>query len=635
MKICKLCGKEFEPKVHNAEICYREHYVPCRICGKPVNLNGRPNRTKRLMYLERHIAYCSKDCACKGIGLDKQEKAEQLIDLNKLKYYIEQTAIPISDIAKIFNTSVDFINARCKNNNFIRSETLKEQSLNFRNEQISKVLKKKYENEDAKKAMIQKQQNTYEQKTGYKSNFQNPESRLKGKKTKLEKYGNENYTNPKKMIETRKRKNQGKFWTDEQIQKGMKTRIKLYGSNNNRAKIIQTNLKNHNIKWWINPEKIKLTWNNKSKEEKQNIVTKQQKTCLKKYNKVNPMQTIEIQNKIKQKFIKKYGVDNPFKDPKIKEQIAKTNLARYGTVYPITLFSYLNNKTISKINKRINEKLKHIGCDTELEKIVGNNSYDILVKPNTLLEINPTYTHNSTVGPFIGGRHISPKDKDYHINKTNKAIENKFNCIHFFDWEDEDKLINFLKPKQKIYARNCILKEITKNEIDSFLNKYHFQNTCNNQQIKLGLFYNNELIQVMSFGKPRYNKNYEWELLRLCTHCDYIIIGGSEKLFKYFINSYNPRSIISYCDNSKFTGNVYKRLGFKFKNLSAPRVHWYNMKTKRHITDSLLNQRGFSQLHNDNNYTLYNKGDNNKELMLNNGYVQVYDCGQSTYIYVK
>ncbi len=95
MKICKLCGKEFEPKVYNAEICYREHNVACKICGKPVNLDGRSNRTKRLMYLEKHIAYCSKECACKGIGLNKQEKAEQFIDLNRLKYYIEETAMPI------------------------------------------------------------------------------------------------------------------------------------------------------------------------------------------------------------------------------------------------------------------------------------------------------------------------------------------------------------------------------------------------------------------------------------------------------------------------------------------------------------------------------------------------------------
>ena len=36
----------------------------------------------------------------------------------------------------------------------------------------------------------------------------------------------------------------------------------------------------------------------------------------------------------------------------------------------------------------------------------------------------------------------------------------------------------------------------------------------------------------------------------------------SEKLFKYFVNTYNPNSIISYCDFSKFRGVVYSNLGF-------------------------------------------------------------------------
>lgn len=62
----------------------------------------------------------------------------------------------------------------------------------------------------------------------------------------------------------------------------------------------------------------------------------------------------------------------------------------------------------------------------------------------------------------------------------------------------------------------------------------------------------------MSFGKPRYNKNYECELLRLCTKNGYAVVGGAEKLFSYFVKTHNPKSVISYCDLSKFMGNVYK-----------------------------------------------------------------------------
>ena len=139
----------------------------------------------------------------------------------------------------------------------------------------------------------------------------------------------------------------------------------------------------------------------------------------------------------------------------------------------------------------------------------------------------------------------------------------------------------------------------------------------------------------MTFGKPRYNKNYEYELLRLCTKPEYKIVGGAEKLFKHFVEKYIPESVISYCDNSKFTGDVYKRLGFKLKCLGQPSKHWYNIKTHRHITNNLLNQRGYSQLHGDKDYQLAERGKSNKELMLQAGYVEVYDCGISTYIYLN
>lgn len=33
-KICRLCGKEFEPKVWNASICSDDHYKTCVVCGK-------------------------------------------------------------------------------------------------------------------------------------------------------------------------------------------------------------------------------------------------------------------------------------------------------------------------------------------------------------------------------------------------------------------------------------------------------------------------------------------------------------------------------------------------------------------------------------------------------------------------
>jgi hypothetical protein len=69
-----------------------------------------------------------------------------------------------------------------------------------------------------------------------------------------------------------------------------------------------------------------------------------------------------------------------------------------------------------------------------------------------------------------------------------------------------------------------------------------------NSKIRLGLKYNNELVFIMTFSKPRFNKNYEWEMVRFCGLKDHTIVGGASKLFKHFVEKYNPKSVLSYAD---------------------------------------------------------------------------------------
>lgn len=106
------------------------------------------------------------------------------------------------------------------------------------------------------------------------------------------------------------------------------------------------------------------------------------------------------------------------------------------------------------------------------------------------------------------------------------------------------------------------------------------------------------------------------------------IVGGADKLFNYFIQNYQPQSIVSYCDTSKFEGAVYKKLGFEYLTTTLS-SHWYNLKTEQHILDSLLRSRGFDQLFGTN----YGKGTSNKELIIQHGFLEVVDSGQSTYIW--
>ena len=475
--------------------------------------------------------------------------------------------------------------------------------LNINSKLLNKILK---ENNILKsKEMINKSKSDGK----IKAYLEKPEIKNKIKQTKLERYGNENYNNREKFKET--------LNNNPQIVEHMIDNIK------------QTFLKKYGTEIPMQLESVK----NKFKQ-----------TCLKKYGVENPYQSKVIKEKIKQNLIENYGVDNISKSAiwknKFKEKTLKSNFKinrlnkinqtcreKYDIEWPCQLPQCINkSNSISKINQKFASLLEENNISFEQEFVLGNRKFDFKIE-NMLIEIDPSYTHNSTIGCGFNGHYENPLSKNYHLEKSKLAIKNGFFCIHVFDWDNWNKVINLLLSKKIVYAKNCELKEVSKKECDKFLNFYHLQNTCNGQKVKYGLYYNNELVQIMTFGKPRYNKNYEWELLRLCSNKDYKIVGGSEKLFKNFIRHYNPQSIISYCDNSKFSGEVYKRLEMILLSKGSPSCNW--SKGKEKITNNLLMQRGYDQLFNAN----YGKGTPNRNLMIQNGWVEVYDCGQSSYIW--
>lgn len=113
----------------------------------------------------------------------------------------------------------------------------------------------------------------------------------------------------------------------------------------------------------------------------------------------------------------------------------------------------------------------------------------------------------------------------------------------------------------KIRASKCIIRNVKRAEELSFLNDNHYQGYVSSTWCK-GLYYSDELVCLMSFGSPRFTNKYDWELLRLCTKNNFQVYGGASKLLSDF-RSNNIGSIISYCNRDKFSGTVYKALGFR------------------------------------------------------------------------
>ena len=93
----------------------------------------------------------------------------------------------------------------------------------------------------------------------------------------------------------------------------------------------------------------------------------------------------------------------------------------------------------------------------------------------------------------------------------------------------------------------------------------------------MGLFYNDELVQIASFSKTHnigkaksQNSKYEYEWVRGCPASNNIVIGGTSKLFKHFIRKYNPQSVLCYADWNLFDGKGYKECGFNFVGYTGP-----------------------------------------------------------------
>ena len=74
---------------------------------------------------------------------------------------------------------------------------------------------------------------------------------------------------------------------------------------------------------------------------------------------------------------------------------------------------------------------------------------------------------------------------------------------------------------------------------------------------------------------------------------------------------------------------MYGRLGFTLHHTTEPNKVWSKGNDK--VTNNLLLLRGYDQLFG----TDYGKGTSNEQLMIEHGWLPVYDCGQNVYEWRK
>ena len=142
---------------------------------------------------------------------------------------------------------------------------------------------------------------------------------------------------------------------------------------------------------------------------------------------------------------------------------------------------------------------------------------------NLCIEYDGLMFH-SKGGGFPGDN--SKRIKEKLINDINIKENTNYQLLtifenEFLDIKKQKIWLSVIKNKlkinsRKIYARKCKIKLISSKNSKSFLENNHLQGNANSS-VKLGLFFEEELVSLMTFGKSRYNKNIEYELIRFCS----------------------------------------------------------------------------------------------------------------------
>ena len=271
------------------------------------------------------------------------------------------------------------------------------------------------------------------------------------------------------------------------------------------------------------------------------------------------------------------------------------------------------------INEVISEKV-----ESSYRNLKDVGEIDIFIKDKNIgVEFNGLYWHSDQF-----------KDKYYHANKTKLCRNYGISLLQIMEDEwrykrsvCENIILTRLGMFKSIYARNCVVEEISYEKAKQFIEEHHMQGDCVSK-IRYGLLFDGELVSVMTFGENRKSLgskkiNSEYELLRYCNKSGYRVVGGASRLLKHFERNHNPKKITSYANLRWSNGDMYVKLGFEYIGDTEPN-YFYVKNGKRYgrfsFRKDILVKQGFDE----------NKTE--KEIMSQRGYKRIYDCGSKKFI---
>lgn len=414
--------------------------------------------------------------------------------------------------------------------------------------------------------------------------------------------------------------------------------------------------------------------NNPMKCEK--IQNKLKKITKEKLGVENPFYSKEIQKDIHDNlqnyFMENYGVKSPFAIKEIHDKSVKTMMFKNdkfsNEYYSIQDLAEKFNRDISTVAKCINDlnieykigypnkyyvhndeiyKLENYFkitskritsvCEKELvefvkslnikfiendRKIISPKELDIYIPSKKVaIEFDGVYFHSEL---FV--------DKYFHKNKTNLCNSIGVDLIHVFedDWKYKRPIVeSMIKSRlgiyeRKIFARKCEIKEVDKATSRLFLNENHLQGYASTTNLNLGLYYENELVQLISITYRGWHDN-NVELTRMVTKLNTQVIGGFSKLVNHFCKNYNCNYLVSYVYNAWFNGKGYLASGFSIVKENPP-SYYYVINGKKYHKSNFRKQR-LKKLYEDEKIKFYDDNMSESEICRQNKIYRIYDCG--------
>jgi DNA-binding transcriptional MerR regulator len=302
------------------------------------------------------------------------------------------------------------------------------------------------------------------------------------------------------------------------------------------------------------------------------------------------------------------------------------DVAKMLNVAPNTVRLYALEKNVrfdseTEAEREVLEFLKQYDPDTQkTRKVIKPYEIDVYSsKYNLGIEIHGEFWHNEDRAPI-----------QYHLSKQKMAENNniKLMQIYLYEWVAkktilQSMILSNLGISHKVHARKLKFTKLDKKEAKSFFENNHLQGWLKCSHVFGLVDNNNEIMSAISFGKSRFDKSCDFELLRFCNKLGHNIVGGFSRLMVNAEKELNFSSIITYSHRRMFSGRVYEVYGFEKIKATRPGYFWYNIKNKNII------QRYSTQKHKLKTHL------SEIEYMKMLDYRRVFDCGQFVYKYNK